>query len=100
MKRIFLSLGLVFGFFQVSQAQSTLSAGDVAIVGVASDNPDEFGLLLLNDVLAGTELYFTDMGWNTSSSTFRRTEDSMTWKANTNLPSGTLIIFNNDVTGT
>lgn len=100
MKRIFLSLGVVFGFFQMTQAQSTLSAGDVAIVSVASDNPDEFGLLLLSNVLSGTELHFTDMGWIASTNTFRRGEDSMTWKANTNLPAGTLVIFNSDVAGT
>ncbi|MDX5320931.1 MAG: hypothetical protein LPK45_07475, partial [Bacteroidota bacterium] len=100
MKRLVLGMIAAFATLCGVQAQSTLAPGDVAIVGVSSDDPDEFGLLLLSDVLAGTELMFTDMGWSSSNSDFRRIEDSMTWMTPVNLPAGTLIIFHNDNTGT
>lgn len=96
MKRVVLSFMLLFTGWSMTSAQGTLSAGDVAIVALSSDDPDEFGLLLLADVLSGTEILFTDMGWEATSNAFLRTEDSMTWKANTNLPAGTLILFDND----
>ncbi len=96
MKRVVVCFMLLFTGWNMTSAQSTLSAGDVAIVALSSDDPDEFGLLLLTDVLSGTEIMFTDMGWMATVNSFLRTEDSMTWKANTNLPAGTLVHFEND----
>ena len=42
--------------------QTTLSAGDIAITGFNSDNPDQFSFVLLEDVLSTTQIKFTDEG--------------------------------------
>lgn len=54
-----LSLSCTVGF-----SQTSLSVGDIAIIGVNSDADDEFTLLLLKDISAGTSFYITDKGWN------------------------------------
>jgi hypothetical protein len=43
-------------------AQTTLEAGDLAIIGFNGDNPDQFSFVLLVDVTANTEITFTDSG--------------------------------------
>jgi len=45
--------------------QTTLSPGDVAITGFNSDYPDQFSFVLLTDVVATTEVNFTDNGLQT-----------------------------------
>ena len=51
-------------------AQTTLEAGDLAIIGFNSDNPDQFSFVLLVDVTANSEITFTDSGLK-SDDTFR-----------------------------
>lgn len=58
------------------QAQSTLSAGDIAFTGFNSDNPDDFSFVLLTDVESGTTIRFTDNGWQSSGS-FRSNEGTV-----------------------
>lgn len=100
MKRLVLGFAVLLAAFSSASAQSTLSAGDVAIVGVTSDGPDEFGVLLLNDVLAGTELIFTDCGWSSSNNALRTGgEDTLFWVTDVNLPAGTLINFTDGSSG-
>jgi len=55
-----------------SSACSTLEAGDVQIIGMHSDFPDEVALVALVDLPAGSELYITDDGW--TGTQFRNTE--------------------------
>lgn len=40
-----------------------LAAGDVAIIGLNSDNPDEVLLVALEDLPSGLELFLTDNAW-------------------------------------
>ncbi|NET52128.1 MAG: hypothetical protein F6K09_26575, partial [Merismopedia sp. SIO2A8] len=40
-----------------------LSAGDIAIIGINTDDPDDFSFVLLRDIEVGTEITFTDSGW-------------------------------------
>lgn len=54
---------------------SGLVAGDVQVVGVHSDNPDEIALVALEDLPAGLALYMTDNGW--MGSEFRNTEGTV-----------------------
>ncbi len=72
MRQLLCTLLLLCAVFAV-QAQSTLSAGDIAITGFNGDNPDEFSFLLLTDIESGTEIRFTDNGW-TSAGAFRANE--------------------------
>ncbi|WP_299884507.1 T9SS type A sorting domain-containing protein [uncultured Lacinutrix sp.] len=80
---LFFSFGFVYG-------QTTLAAGDIAITGVNSDNPDQFTFVLLTDVLNTTQIKFTDNGWQTSGS-FRTGEGIIIWTATSDLTCGTEI---------
>jgi hypothetical protein len=77
---------------QVSKAQTTLAAGDIAFTGYlgfgASATTDEFSFVLLAPVTAGTVINFTDNGW-LSTNVFRTGETTVTWTAATALPAGT-----------
>lgn len=69
---------------------TTLSAGDIAIIGFNFDNPDELSFVLLKDITSGTEISFTDNGWQ-SSGEFRANEGTFTWTATSDLSKGTVI---------
>lgn len=92
---ILLLLTFSFGF-----GQTTLSAGDIGITGANADNPDQFSFVLLTNVVAGTEINFTDCGWLASGG-FRNynaddgsiAEGIITWTATSDLPCGTEIII-------
>ncbi|XCF06287.1 hypothetical protein ABI125_00135 [Tamlana crocina] len=99
MKNITLILVALFTFNFVG-GQTTLAEGDIAITGVIADNPDEFSFVLLTDILAGTEIHFTDCGWfatggfrNYNSSNGRIGEGIVNWTATTDLSCGTEIII-------
>ncbi|AUP79185.1 T9SS type A sorting domain-containing protein [Flavivirga eckloniae] len=76
-----------FGF-----GQTILTAGDIAITGFNSDNPDQFSFVLLTDVTNSTTINFTDNGW-LSTSSFRAGEGTITWTATSDLPCGIEIII-------
>lgn len=87
-----LLLLLTFGF---SYGQTTLAAGDIAFTGANADAPDEFSFVLLTDVLNGTQINFTDFGWNIPSDSFYTAvnEGVVTWTATSDLACGTEIII-------
>jgi hypothetical protein len=72
--------------------QSVLQAGDLAITGVNMDNPDEFSIVFLVDVQAGTEIRFTDNGWKADNS-FRTGEGIFIWAAEQDYTAGEEIII-------
>jgi autotransporter-associated beta strand protein len=62
----------------LSAAHGAINAGDVAIIGYDSTNPDEFRIVFLSSVSANDVVNFTDNGWiNTGA--FRTTENSLTY---------------------
>ena len=69
---------------------TTLSPGDIGIVGFNYDNPDEFVFVALTDIGSGTEINFTDNGWQSSGS-FRSNEGTFTWTAGQDYAAGTII---------
>ena len=73
-------------------AQTTLEAGDLAIIGFNGDNPDQFSFVLLVDVTANTEITFTDSGVK-SDDTFRGNEGAIKFTASTNYSAGTIITY-------
>ena len=89
----------ILGFFLfllgMGNAQTALSAGDVAIVGLNCDNPDEFAFVLLVDISTGTEINFTDNGVK-SDGTFRGGEGTVTWTSSSATAAGTIIDIEND----
>lgn len=98
MKKLLTIIGFLGLGISASQAQTTMSAGDLAFTGFASDNPDEFSFVLLTNITAGTELYFSDRGWDSIGGAFYSSEGYFTWKTNVNLASGTVISCE-DLTG-
>lgn len=82
----FLSIACIFG----TRAQTILTAGDIAIIGFNSDNPDNFALLTLVDIEAGTTIYITDNGVYTTG-LFRNNEGIKTWTATINTPKNSII---------
>lgn len=82
---IILLLTTNFGY-----GQTILSAGDIAITGFNSDNPDQFTFVLLTDILNTTQIKFTDNGWQSSGS-FRSNEGTITWSATSDMTCGTEI---------
>lgn len=98
----FQTLGLPTGA-SFTCSTTILEEGDIAITGVNTDNPDEFSFVLLTDVVAGTEVNFTDCGWlvagqfkdynftDPSGSTIA--EGVLKWTATNDLNCGTEIII-------
>ena len=84
-------------FIQISFAQTTLSAGDIAIIGVNTDDPNDFAFVLLRDIEATTEINFTDKGWLAAGS-FWPNEGIITYTAPSNLSAGTIIIYTDNLT--
>jgi VCBS repeat-containing protein len=70
---------------------TTLSAGDIALVGASSDFKT-FSFVLLHDVDAGTAINFTDNGWLAAGG-FRTGEGVVTWTASGLVTAGTVINF-------
>jgi predicted extracellular nuclease len=94
MKLFYLKI-TIFLLFLLSNSgfsQTTLSAGDIAIVGVNADVPKQFSFVLLVDIQAATKIYFTDSGV-LSDGTFRANEGALLYIAPTDLSAGKLITY-------
>ncbi|NJS17159.1 MAG: hypothetical protein HC787_10935 [Nostocaceae cyanobacterium CSU_2_110] len=62
MKKLLLVFLMILSGFQTLKSQSTLVAGDIAIIGYNADNiPDNFSFIPLKDLAAGTVINFTDL---------------------------------------
>ena len=83
---------LLLSFLSNSFSQTTLSAGDIAIIGVNADNPDDFAFLLLVDIEMGTEITFTDSGIKTDG-TFRGGEGGTKFTAGSAYNAGTVLSY-------
>ncbi|OIP60358.1 MAG: hypothetical protein AUK34_06455 [Ignavibacteria bacterium CG2_30_36_16] len=57
-----------------------LAAGDIVIVGLNTDDPDEFSFVPLVNIAGGVSINFTDNGWQASGS-LRATEGTLIWTA-------------------
>jgi len=74
---------------------TTLTAGDVQVIGVHSDNPDEIALVTLVNLPAGLELHLTDSGW--TGTEFQTSEGSVKLTVpDGGLSSGTIFGFGDD----
>jgi hypothetical protein len=85
---------LLFLFFaaycsNTLSAQTILSAGDIAIIGYNMDDPDLVKFVTLVDIGVGTQIKFTDNGWNGTA--LATTEGTDTWTAAANYPKGTVL---------
>ena len=65
--RLFIStMVIAMSVLAPSQAQTSLSLGQVAFTGYRSDDPDQFTIVFLTDVSSGTQISFTDRSWDVS----------------------------------
>jgi len=90
MKRIKLFMGLLC-FSITVKAQTTLSPGDVAIIGIRTDNTDNFAFVSLVDLEKDTVILFTEEGWLPETESLTSTgEKTITFTAVTNYTAGTV----------
>jgi hypothetical protein len=87
MKKIFSTLSILCSAL-VAFSQTTLTPGDIAVIGFNGDDPDVIRFVNLVNVAAGTQVKFTDNGWNGSALT--TAEGTDTWTAATDFPAGTV----------
>jgi len=87
-----LSLLLSCLLLPLPSSGQSLSAGDLAIIGVNSDNPDAFGFVALVDIPAGEVIGFTDHGWQASGS-FRANEDELFYTASSTITKGSVVVI-------
>ena len=63
-------LAFLFGFCLETSAQTSLSLSDIAFTGYRADDNDQFTIVLLTDVDAGTQIQITDRAWDVSGGGF------------------------------
>jgi hypothetical protein len=79
-----------------AQAASTLGAGDLVFVQMASDAPDSFSWVFTKDVKAGTTIIFTDNAWDQTNfwrlagTELRMSENSIVWTAPSDIGAGVI----------
>jgi len=84
------------GFVFLAKAQTSLSIGDISIVGFNSNGADSFSFVMWKDVAAGTVIKFTDNGFlstapSTQTSNARGGENFVLWRSTQFTPAGTVI---------
>ena len=75
----------------VHAAPTTLGDGDIAIIAYQSDDTDQFAFVLLKDVGSGTEINFTDRGWQSDQAFRLGNEGVLTWTADQDYPFGWVV---------
>ena len=70
---------------------TTLSAGDIAIIGYNSDDPDTFSFVALKPIGAGTVIRFTDQSWNGTAFAVSGVDSTITFTAAADIAAGTVI---------
>ncbi|MBC5863905.1 SprB repeat-containing protein, partial [Flavobacterium sp. F-400] len=95
-----LFLGCFLSLLTSLNAQTTLSAGDIAIIGTNYDViPYEMTIVNLVPISAGTVIRITDYGYDEATGTFGTTsvtntaEGSITWTLTAAMPAGTVTKF-------
>jgi hypothetical protein len=69
-------------------AQTILTPGDIAVIGFNGDDPDVIRFVNLVNISTGTQVRFTDNGWNGTALT--TAEGTDTWTAASDFPVGTV----------
>jgi len=82
-----ITLLFCFGLSKNYHAQTILSPGDIAFTSFQSDGTDQFSFVILTDIQSGTEINFTDSGWQSNGS-LRNTEGTHVWTAPINYSCG------------
>lgn len=67
-----------------------INAGDIALIGYQADNPDTLAFVALADIPPGTEIRFTDCGWQLAGG-FRASEGGVQFTAASLITAGTVV---------
>jgi hypothetical protein len=105
-------IGALLFMSLATNAQTSLTAGDIAITGInATDNTvngassnREFSFILLKDISSGTAISFTDFGWRSDAQAFQTanacgastgsvTDGIVTWTSTSNMSYGTQVLI-------
>jgi hypothetical protein len=87
---------LLLAFLSIQlYGQTILYPGDMAIVGIQTDNPDDFSFVFLISIQKHTVVYFTDCGVKVDGS-FRNGEGGLRYTAPCDLAPGTLVNYIRD----
>ncbi|KAF0152441.1 MAG: extracellular ribonuclease [Ignavibacteria bacterium] len=80
-------------------ATQTLAAGDIAIIGIHTDDPDQFSFVPFVDLQAGTVIRFTDSGVK-ADGTFRGSEGAVKYTTPAGgVTAGAIITFTSPASG-
>ncbi|MDO7173100.1 T9SS type A sorting domain-containing protein [Mariniflexile sp. AS56] len=96
MKKIYSTILFVFALVAITKAQTTLTAGDIAIVGYKSINTNQgaIAFIILKDIDAGTVIDISNRSWLADQTGFTGSygvDDVYTWTATNAIPSGTIL---------
>ncbi|RYD85140.1 MAG: hypothetical protein EOP84_03445 [Verrucomicrobiaceae bacterium] len=95
-----------------SQAATSLSIGDITILGYSSDGTDQFAFVAWKTLDANTSISFTDRGWRNSVGKFTQNpseepgsglspaDGNATWTSGVQITAGTVIIGTLATSGT
>lgn len=98
MKKVYSLLFFVSIFLGVN-GQTSLAAGDMAIIGVnrTSTSACELAIVTLVDIASGTTIYISDYGYQLSSSSFITTavvsEGAITWTTTSSISKGAVFLL-------
>lgn len=95
-----LTLAIILpALFSSSSAQTTLTQGDISLIGWNSNSNRGVAFVTWVDLSTGTEIRFTDNGFNLDG-TIRWQETLIIWTANGLVPAGSVVTIENEVTNT
>lgn len=92
MKKIIFTILLNLGIITTLWAQTSLTPGDVAIIGYNYDNPDQLKIVSLVNISVGTVVNFTDNGW--TGTALQTGEGTFVWNVTSAIAAGSIITLN------
>ncbi len=66
---------LITCFALLANGQTTLLPGDIVVLNMNADGNDSFSFMSLVDLESGTQIHFTDIGWDSNTGAFRTSCD-------------------------
>ncbi|MFY7898640.1 MAG: T9SS type A sorting domain-containing protein [Chitinophagaceae bacterium] len=99
MRKLF-TLIVLCSLLSLKSVNAQITAGDIAIIAMNSDNNaspllgENFVFIALKDIPANTTITFTDNSWNATADTFRTNEGYVQWIHTADVPAGTVIVMN------
>uniref|UniRef100_UPI0025E3C8E3 SdiA-regulated domain-containing protein n=1 Tax=uncultured Nevskia sp. TaxID=228950 RepID=UPI0025E3C8E3 len=81
-------------------SMTELAAGDLLFTAINGDAPDAIAFVVLRDLIAGTQIAFTDKDYVAGATTFPVNEAAFVWQASEAVPAGTLVTITTDTLAT